>query len=153
VVKQMDHQSGPDWAEEAGAASAAADGLPPTVPDGADPAAAHREPGAEAAVGGQERSESAGDGQYSTSGPGRESAEGGTDAGGQAPSAGQLPSAGQVLSAGQVPSTGEPRVDAALRLLDRLPGMPVSEHSELFEQVHAQLSEVLGELDSGPAGG
>jgi hypothetical protein len=44
--------------------------------------------------------------------------------------------------------TGEPRVDAALRLLDRLPGLPVSEHPELFEQVHAQLTEVLGELDS-----
>ncbi len=49
-------------------------------------------------------------------------------------------------------ATGEPRVDAALRLLDRLPGLPVSEHPELFEQVHAQLAEVLGELDSGPAG-
>ncbi len=47
------------------------------------------------------------------------------------------------------PGTGEPRVDAALRLLDRLPGLPVSEHPGLFEQVHAQLSEVLGELDSG----
>jgi hypothetical protein len=50
-----------------------------------------------------------------------------------------------------VPTTGEPRVDAALKLLDRLPGLPVSEHSEVFEQVHAQLSDVLGELDSGPA--
>jgi hypothetical protein len=52
-------------------------------------------------------------------------------------------------------STGEPRVDAALQLLDRLPGLPVSEHPELFEQVHAQLTEVLGELDpglGGPAG-
>jgi hypothetical protein len=53
---------------------------------------------------------------------------------------------------GAVPGTGEPRVDAALKLLDRLPGLPVSEHPELFEQVHAQLTEVLGELDSGPAG-
>ena len=50
------------------------------------------------------------------------------------------------------PGTGEPRVDAALRLLDRLPGLPVSEHPELFEQVHAQLTEVLGELDSGAGG-
>ena len=49
-------------------------------------------------------------------------------------------------------ATGQPRVDAAVRLLDRLPGLPVSEHSELFEQVHAQLSEVLGELDSGAGG-
>jgi hypothetical protein len=53
---------------------------------------------------------------------------------------------------GPAPATGEPRVDAALRLLERLPGLPVSEHSQLFEQVHAQLSDVLGELDSGPAG-
>jgi hypothetical protein len=49
-------------------------------------------------------------------------------------------------------TTGEPRVDAALALLDRLPDLPVSEHAELFEQVHAQLSDVLGELDSGSAG-
>jgi len=46
-------------------------------------------------------------------------------------------------------ATGEPRVDAALKLLDRLPGLPVSDHAELFEQVHAQLSDVLGELDPG----
>ena len=55
-------------------------------------------------------------------------------------------------SAGNVadlPATGEPRVDAALKLLERLPGLPVSDHPELFEQVHAQLSQVLGELDSG----
>jgi hypothetical protein len=55
-------------------------------------------------------------------------------------------------------TTGEPRVDAALKLLDRLPGLPVSDHPELFEQVHARLSEVLDELESGhgvagPAGG
>ncbi|MGO8958776.1 MAG: hypothetical protein ACLQFR_15605 [Streptosporangiaceae bacterium] len=57
---------------------------------------------------------------------------------------------------GNEAGTGHERVDAALRLLERLPGLPVSEHSQLFEQVHAQLSEVLGELDSGsmpgPAG-
>ena len=52
-------------------------------------------------------------------------------------------------AAPESPATGEPRVDAALKLLERLPGLPVSEHPELFEQVHAQLSEVLGELDSG----
>jgi hypothetical protein len=50
------------------------------------------------------------------------------------------------------PATGEPRVDAALRLLDRLPNLPVSEHAELYEHVHGQLSDVLGELDSGSAG-
>jgi hypothetical protein len=51
------------------------------------------------------------------------------------------------------PGTGDERVDAALRLLDRLPGLPVSEHPQLFEQVHAQLSEVLGELESGSVPG
>ena len=60
------------------------------------------------------------------------------------------PGAGASTAAGL--STGEPRVDAALQLLDRLPGLPVSEHPELFEQVHAQLTEVLGELDSGLGG-
>jgi hypothetical protein len=49
-------------------------------------------------------------------------------------------------------ATGEPRVDAALKLLERLPGLPVADHAELFEQVHAQLSDVLGELDSGSSG-
>jgi hypothetical protein len=62
------------------------------------------------------------------------------------------PEAGRTVPADPVPPTGEPRVDAALKLLDRLPGLPVSEHPDLFEQVHAQLSDVLGELDSGPAG-
>jgi hypothetical protein len=72
-----------------------------------------------------------------------------------APEAGRTasaPEAGRAIPADPVPSTGEPRVDAALRLLDRLDGLPVSEHPDLFEQVHAQLSDVLGELDSGPAG-
>jgi hypothetical protein len=56
---------------------------------------------------------------------------------------------GETDQGGPRPGTGEPRVDAALRLLDRLPGLPVSDHPELFEQVHAQLTDVLGELDSG----
>jgi hypothetical protein len=61
--------------------------------------------------------------------------------------------AGRVTGSAHVPAaetTGEARVDAALKLLDRLPGLPVSDHPELFEQVHARLSEVLGELESGP---
>jgi hypothetical protein len=66
------------------------------------------------------------------------------------PRAADQPADGAQVAA---PATGEPRVDAALKLLDRLPELPISEHSELFEQVHAQLSEVLGELDTGPAGG
>jgi hypothetical protein len=51
------------------------------------------------------------------------------------------------------PETGEPRVDAALSLLDDLTELPVTEHPAVFEQVHAQLSEVLGELGAGGAGG
>lgn len=64
------------------------------------------------------------------------------------------PVAGPATVAGEAAAeaTGDPRVDAALQLLDRLPGLPVSEHPELFEQVHAQLSDVLGELDPGSAG-
>jgi hypothetical protein len=59
---------------------------------------------------------------------------------------------GEIGQSAPRPGTGEPRVDAALRLLDRLPGLPVSGHPDLFEQVHAQLTDVLGELDSGSAG-
>ena len=51
------------------------------------------------------------------------------------------------------PVPGEPRVDTALRSLDTLPSRPVDEHPAVFEQVHASLVEVLGELrsDIGPA--
>jgi hypothetical protein len=69
------------------------------------------------------------------------------------PASGTAPGPGPGPARGHGPGTGEPRVDAALRLLDRLPGLPVSEHPELFEQVHAQLTDVLGELDAGPAAG
>jgi hypothetical protein len=64
--------------------------------------------------------------------------------------ASQPAAAAEPASAGA--ATGDARVDAALKLLDRLPGLPVSEHPELFEQVHAQLSDVLSELDPGFSG-
>jgi hypothetical protein len=48
--------------------------------------------------------------------------------------------------------TGEPRVDAALTLLDRLTELPVTEHAAVFEQVHAELAAVLGQLDPESAG-
>jgi hypothetical protein len=51
------------------------------------------------------------------------------------------------------PETGEPRVDAALSLLDELTELPVTEHPAVFERVHAQLGEVLGELRSGSLAG
>jgi len=50
------------------------------------------------------------------------------------------------------PATGESRVDAALAGLGQLASLPVAEHPAVFEQVHRQLREVLGELDSGAAG-
>ena len=52
-----------------------------------------------------------------------------------------------------LPATGEIRVNQALARLDGLAGLPVTEHPAVFEQVHKQLREVLGELDSGAPGG
>jgi hypothetical protein len=43
--------------------------------------------------------------------------------------------------------TGEPRVDAALGRLDELADLDVHDHPAVFERVHAELSEVLGELE------
>jgi hypothetical protein len=51
-----------------------------------------------------------------------------------------------------VPGTGDPRVDAALRPLDRLAQLPVAEHAPVFERVHAELTEILGDLDPESAG-
>jgi hypothetical protein len=45
--------------------------------------------------------------------------------------------------------TGEPRVDETLRRLDEIDELPVTEHPAVFERVHSQLVEVLGELRSG----
>jgi hypothetical protein len=44
-------------------------------------------------------------------------------------------------------STGEPRVDAALDRLDELADLGVHDHPAVFERVHAELIEVLGELE------
>lgn len=57
---------------------------------------------------------------------------------------------GPACEAAMSPGTGEPRVDAALKLLDQLSELPVSDHPELFEHVHTRLTEVLGELAWGP---
>jgi hypothetical protein len=45
--------------------------------------------------------------------------------------------------------TAEERVDETLRSLDGLGDLPTSEHPAVFERVHSQLVEVLGELRSG----
>jgi hypothetical protein len=140
----MGHQTGPDGpagTEEAEQAAAVDFGGPESgsASDGAvdfgGPESASAGDGA--ADFGRPESASAGDGAVDFGAPATESA------------AEQPPERARELQ--PVPTTGEPRVDAALKLLDRLPGLPVSEHSEVFEQVHAQLSDVLGELDSWPA--
>ena len=69
------------------------------------------------------------------------------------PESGVPDAAGPDRLAAPAARTGEPRVDAALGRLDELADRPVSEHPAVFEHVHARLSEVLGELDSGPAAG
>jgi len=56
------------------------------------------------------------------------------------------------LAGGSPTGTGDPRVDAALRLLDRLPELPVGEHAPVFERVHAELTEVLSDTDPESAG-
>ena len=53
------------------------------------------------------------------------------------------------MPAGELTATGEPRVDAALRQLGELDDLPVAEHPPVFERIHGQLVEVLGELHSG----
>jgi hypothetical protein len=47
--------------------------------------------------------------------------------------------------------TGEARVDRVVAGLGRLAGLPVDEHVAVFEDAHSRLSQVLSELDSGPA--
>lgn len=83
-------------------------------------------------------------------GPGGEQPAGVTDQ--PADEVAQVPAGGVSLSESTAAQTGEPRVDAALRMLDRLAELPVSEHPAVFERVHAELADVLGELDPESAG-
>jgi len=46
-------------------------------------------------------------------------------------------------------ATGDPRVDAAIAHLRNLADLPVSEHPPVFERIHGDLVEVLGELHTG----
>lgn len=52
-------------------------------------------------------------------------------------------------AAAETASTGEPRVDEAIRRLTELDDLPLSEHPGVYERVHEQLVEVLGELHAG----
>lgn len=54
---------------------------------------------------------------------------------------------------GQPPATGDPRVDAALARLGELAGLPVTEHPQVFNDVHKRLEDVLDELDAGQVAG
>jgi len=47
------------------------------------------------------------------------------------------------------PATGDDRVDEAVSRLEELAGLPVAEHPAIFERVHEQLTEALGDLDAG----
>ena len=47
-------------------------------------------------------------------------------------------------------ATGEPRVDAALARLSELARRPVTEHREIFADVHQRPRDVLGDLDHRP---
>lgn len=48
-----------------------------------------------------------------------------------------------------VEATGDSRVDATIAHLGNLAELPVSEHPPVFERIHAELVEVLGELHTG----
>lgn len=149
----MEHQTGPDGpdgrdgTEEAERAAATQPGAPESVL-GTDGEANHRGSGPDAGSGPGADDAGSSLGVDDAATAGEESVPGAGESG---PMTAQ-PRSGPERAAEPRPATGEPRVDAALRLLDRLPNLPVSEHAELYEDVHGQLSDVLGELDSGSAG-
>ena len=47
-----------------------------------------------------------------------------------------------------VGSTGDPRVDDAMARLVDVDGSPVSEHLDIYQDVHRRLHEALADLDS-----
>lgn len=53
--------------------------------------------------------------------------------------------------ADQAEGTGDARVDEALGRLGELADLPVSQHPQVFERIHASLVDVLGELRPGVA--
>ena len=43
------------------------------------------------------------------------------------------------------PATGDSRVDEAVSQLEDLAGLPIAEHPAIFERVHQQLTDALGD--------
>ncbi len=126
VVRRMNHQAGP---ETNGVEADAADSTPAEgAADGTAEAVTHA---AQVVAGQTEAAQSEADGATGE------------------------PADGDLAAEASRPTrleTGEPRVDAALTLLDRLTELPVTEHAAVFEQVHAELTAVLGQLDPESAG-
>jgi hypothetical protein len=55
--------------------------------------------------------------------------------------------------AGDMPVTGNEKVDATLRELGGIGGLPVEEHPAVLERVNNRLGEILGEVESGDESG
>jgi len=70
-----------------------------------------------------------------------------TTAAAEPPATGEL----EATAAAEPSATGERRVDAALSRLAELDELPVSEHPRVYERIHEQLVEVLGDLHSAQA--
>jgi hypothetical protein len=146
VVRRMNHQAGPD---ADGADANAVERIPGNGAAAAD--AAENEAGHAAGLEGKTEADAAtadaaeNEARHAAGHEGQADADGAT---GEATDH-------EVAAAAAEPArleTGEPRVDAALTLLDRLTELPVTEHAAVFEHVHAELTAVLGQLDPESAG-
>jgi hypothetical protein len=142
VVRRMNHQAGPeaDGADANAVERIPADGA--AAADEAENAAGHT-----ARVAGQVKAE-----DVTAEATDHEAAAAAADAARPEPGERADPEVAAVAAEPARPETGEPRVDAALTLLDRLAELPVTEHAAVFEQVHAELTAVLGQLDPESAG-
>ena len=140
-MRRMNHQAGPEGdAANSTADSAVADGA---VADSAV---------ADSAVADSAASDSAADSAVADSAADSTAADSTAAAGTRAGPESVRPESAAGDREPIRPDTGEPGVDAALTLLDRLAELPVTEHAAVFEQVHAELTAVLGQLDPESAG-
>jgi len=84
-----------------------------------------------------------------------EAAESGETSGAIEPASAEVGATAEAAAEGDgsreaLTNTGEPRVDAVLGRLGELDELPVSEHPGVYERIHEQLVDVLGELHHGP---